>query len=129
MTWQTFRSQEEGKAVPEDAVLRMKANFVLPDVTETFSEVLYTDLAPQAATILTKQYHGEAMSRGEMMNKGCKAFVRSESLQAQVARAARQRMAVQPIFDEFAFGALYCLGFCFMLQIFSGKILPLDLTV
>ncbi len=45
-----YRAQEEGKAVPEDAVLQMKANFVLPGIEEPFSEVLYTDLPPQVIT-------------------------------------------------------------------------------
>ena len=43
----TLRSQEEGKEVPEEAVLNMKANFVLPDVEEPFSDVWFTDLPPQ----------------------------------------------------------------------------------
>ena len=47
-----FRAQEEGKSVPEEAVLTMKANFVLPGVEEPFSEVLYTDLPPQVINTL-----------------------------------------------------------------------------
>lgn len=43
----TLRSQEEGKEVPEEAVLNMKANFVLPDVEEPFTDVWFTDLPPQ----------------------------------------------------------------------------------
>jgi hypothetical protein len=42
-----YRSQEEGKAVPEEAVLTMKANFVLPDVSDAFSDIWFTDLPPQ----------------------------------------------------------------------------------
>jgi hypothetical protein len=43
------RSQEEGKAVPDEAVLNMKANFVLPEVEEAFDLVLFTDLPPQVS--------------------------------------------------------------------------------
>ena len=46
------RSQEEGKAVPEEAVLNMKANFVLPDIEEPFTEVLYSDLSPQVPALI-----------------------------------------------------------------------------
>ena len=41
------REAVEGKDVPDEAVLNMKCNFVLPEVEESyFTEVLYTELHP-----------------------------------------------------------------------------------
>ena len=46
-----IRAQEEGKEVPEEAVLNMKANFVLPGVKEPFADVWFTDLPPEVSSL------------------------------------------------------------------------------
>jgi len=46
-----IRSREEGKEVPEDAILNMKANFVLPGVQESFADVWFTDLPPEVISV------------------------------------------------------------------------------
>jgi hypothetical protein len=44
------REAIEGKEIPDNAVLNMKSNFVLPELEETFfSEIFYTELGPQEA--------------------------------------------------------------------------------
>ncbi len=41
------REAIEGKEIPDNAVLNMKSNFVLPELEETFfSEIFYTELGP-----------------------------------------------------------------------------------
>ena len=63
-----FKSQFlfQGKDVPDLAVLNMKANFVLPDVEETFfSGVFYTELPPNETSAIVTQYNAEAISQGE----------------------------------------------------------------
>lgn len=44
------REAIEGKEIPDNAVLNMKSNFVLPELEETFfSRVFYTELGPLEA--------------------------------------------------------------------------------
>eukprot|EP00094_Tigriopus_californicus_P006584 TCALIF_06340-PA protein Name:"Similar to HNRNPUL1 Heterogeneous nuclear ribonucleoprotein U-like protein 1 (Homo sapiens)" AED:0.04 eAED:0.04 QI:0/0.57/0.37/0.87/0.85/1/8/0/1426 len=72
----SVREMAEGKEVPDDAVLSMKANFVLPDLEETyFDEVLYTEMEPQDAQILVYQYNEEARRRGVDMTQSVKCFI------------------------------------------------------
>lgn len=69
------RDQEEGKSVPQEAILNMKANFVLPDVLETYGQIFYVELGPAEAFELVKNYNEEAWRSGCNMTKGVKDFV------------------------------------------------------
>ncbi|XP_064490069.1 heterogeneous nuclear ribonucleoprotein U-like protein 1 [Ornithodoros turicata] len=53
------REKEEGKDVPDIAVLEMKANFTLPEKGNLFDEVEYTELKPEEAKDLVKKYNDE----------------------------------------------------------------------
>ncbi|CAL1261481.1 unnamed protein product [Larinioides sclopetarius] len=53
------RDREEGKEVPDQAVLEMKANFKLPEVSDIFDDVIYTDLSREEAEKLVAQYNEE----------------------------------------------------------------------
>ncbi|EUB60394.1 Heterogeneous nuclear ribonucleoprotein U-like protein [Echinococcus granulosus] len=58
------RAKEEGKEVPEKAVLEMKANFEIPksvveDSSSVFDEVIFTELQRDEAEKLVKQYNAE----------------------------------------------------------------------
>uniref|UniRef100_A0A5K3EZ54 RNA-binding protein FUS n=1 Tax=Mesocestoides corti TaxID=53468 RepID=A0A5K3EZ54_MESCO len=58
------RTREEGKEVPEKAVLEMKANFEIPkaidmDPSSVFDEVIFTELQRDDAEKLIKQYNVE----------------------------------------------------------------------
>ena len=61
--------------IPPQAILNMKANFVLPDVEEDYGEVFYTDLGPKDAEDQIGLYNKEAWSTGCDMNGAVKAFV------------------------------------------------------
>ncbi|XP_003198760.2 heterogeneous nuclear ribonucleoprotein U-like protein 1 [Danio rerio] len=58
------RTDEEGKDVPDHAVLEMKANFVLPDVGEFLDEVRFIELQKEEAEALIKQYNEEGRKAG-----------------------------------------------------------------
>nr|CDS26365.1 e1b 55 kda associated protein [Hymenolepis microstoma] len=58
------RTKEEGKEVPEKAVLEMKANFDIPkpvsdDPASMFDEVTFTELQREEAEKLVKEYNAE----------------------------------------------------------------------
>uniref|UniRef100_A0A8W4FE84 Heteroous nuclear ribonucleoprotein U like 1 n=1 Tax=Sus scrofa TaxID=9823 RepID=A0A8W4FE84_PIG len=53
------RTDEEGKDVPDHAVLEMKANFTLPDVGDFLDEVLFIELQREEADKLVRQYNEE----------------------------------------------------------------------
>ncbi|XP_077493656.1 heterogeneous nuclear ribonucleoprotein U-like protein 1 isoform X3 [Amblyomma americanum] len=53
------REKEEGKDVPDIAVLEMKANFVMPEQGSLFDEVIYTELPREEAEPLVKKYNEE----------------------------------------------------------------------
>ncbi|XP_055927077.1 heterogeneous nuclear ribonucleoprotein U-like protein 1 [Argiope bruennichi] len=53
------RDREEGKDVPDQAVLEMKANFKLPEVGDVFDDVIYTELQKAEAEKLVAQYNEE----------------------------------------------------------------------
>uniref|UniRef100_A0A9J8CPQ7 Uncharacterized protein n=1 Tax=Cyprinus carpio carpio TaxID=630221 RepID=A0A9J8CPQ7_CYPCA len=58
------RTDEEGKDVPDHAVLEMKANFVLPDVGEFLDDVTFVELQREEADALIKQYNEEGRKAG-----------------------------------------------------------------
>ncbi|KFM69215.1 Heterogeneous nuclear ribonucleoprotein U-like protein 1, partial [Stegodyphus mimosarum] len=53
------RDREEGKEVPDQAVLEMKANFKLPEVSDIFDDVIYTELPKEEAEKLVHTYNEE----------------------------------------------------------------------
>uniref|UniRef100_A0A8C1IH63 Heterogeneous nuclear ribonucleoprotein U like 1 n=1 Tax=Cyprinus carpio TaxID=7962 RepID=A0A8C1IH63_CYPCA len=58
------RTDEEGKDVPDHAVLEMKANFVLPEVGEFLDDVTFVELQREEADALIKQYNEEGRKAG-----------------------------------------------------------------
>ncbi|XP_058238597.1 heterogeneous nuclear ribonucleoprotein U-like protein 1 isoform X2 [Hemibagrus wyckioides] len=58
------RTDEEGKDVPDHAVLEMKANYVLPDAGECLDEVIFIELQREEADALIKQYNEEGRKAG-----------------------------------------------------------------
>lgn len=56
------RESEEGKDVPDSAVLEMKANFGLPTVGPIFDEVIFVELPREEAEPLVKQYNEEGVA-------------------------------------------------------------------
>ncbi|XP_016431403.1 heterogeneous nuclear ribonucleoprotein U-like protein 1 isoform X3 [Sinocyclocheilus rhinocerous] len=61
----TFKqTHEEGKDVPDHAVLEMKANFVLPEVGDFLDEVTYVALQREEADELVERYNEEGRKAG-----------------------------------------------------------------
>ncbi|XP_072464284.1 heterogeneous nuclear ribonucleoprotein U-like protein 1 isoform X2 [Notamacropus eugenii] len=58
------RTDEEGKDVPDHAVLEMKANFTLPSVGDFLDEVLFIELQREEADKLVRQYNEEGRKAG-----------------------------------------------------------------
>ncbi|XP_068106718.1 heterogeneous nuclear ribonucleoprotein U-like protein 1 [Hyperolius riggenbachi] len=58
------RTDEEGKDVPDSAVLEMKANFSLPEAGDFLSEVIYIELQKEEAEVLVRQYNEEGKKAG-----------------------------------------------------------------
>ena len=58
------RIQEEGKDVPDSAVMEMKANFKIPSVDDTFTEVEFPELSLEEALKVTEKYSTEAKAAG-----------------------------------------------------------------
>merc|ERR1712080_62370 len=74
------REAIEGKEVPDAAVLNMKANFVLPEVEETFfSNVIYTELSPLETAMIVSQYNMEAEEKGQNPACGVTTFKKRNS--------------------------------------------------
>ncbi|XP_038623183.1 LOW QUALITY PROTEIN: heterogeneous nuclear ribonucleoprotein U-like protein 1 [Tachyglossus aculeatus] len=63
------RTDEEGKDVPDHAVLEMKANFTLPDPGDFLDEVLFVELQREEADRLVKQYNEEGKRAGPPPDK------------------------------------------------------------
>ncbi|KAL3877155.1 hypothetical protein ACJMK2_034903 [Sinanodonta woodiana] len=58
------RTYEDGKYVPEDAVLEMKANFKLPpENDENFDVIEFVELPRDKAQVLVEQYNKEGQSK------------------------------------------------------------------
>ncbi|XP_042202227.1 heterogeneous nuclear ribonucleoprotein U-like protein 1, partial [Callorhinchus milii] len=58
------RTDEEGKDVPDHAVLEMKAHFTLPAAGEFLDEVSFVELQQEEAETLVKQYNEEGKKAG-----------------------------------------------------------------
>ncbi|OCT68046.1 heterogeneous nuclear ribonucleoprotein U-like protein 1 [Xenopus laevis] len=58
------RTDEEGKDVPDSAVLEMKANFSLPETEDFLDEVVYIELQKEEAKQLVRQYNEEGKRAG-----------------------------------------------------------------
>ncbi|XP_025049178.1 heterogeneous nuclear ribonucleoprotein U-like protein 1 [Alligator sinensis] len=58
------RTDEEGKDVPDHAVLEMKANFTLPEAGDFLDTVVYVELQRAEAEVLVKQYNEEGRRAG-----------------------------------------------------------------
>ncbi|XP_039624177.1 heterogeneous nuclear ribonucleoprotein U-like protein 1 [Polypterus senegalus] len=58
------RTDEEGKDVPDHAVLEMKANFSLPEPGDFLDDVVYIELQKDEAEKLVKQYNEEGKKAG-----------------------------------------------------------------
>ncbi|KAI5608398.1 heterogeneous nuclear ribonucleoprotein U-like protein 1 isoform X1 [Silurus asotus] len=58
------RTDEEGKDVPDHAVLEMKANYALPVAGEFLDEVIFIELQSEEADTLIKQYNEEGRKAG-----------------------------------------------------------------
>ncbi|XP_046675963.1 heterogeneous nuclear ribonucleoprotein U-like protein 1 isoform X2 [Homalodisca vitripennis] len=58
------REAEEGKDIPDSAVLEMKANFRLPEQGEFFDEVRYIELNEEESRPLVEQYNKEGRAAG-----------------------------------------------------------------
>ncbi|XP_036379590.1 heterogeneous nuclear ribonucleoprotein U-like protein 1 isoform X2 [Megalops cyprinoides] len=63
------RTDEEGKDVPDHAVLEMKANFVLPEAGEFLDEVTFIEVQREEADKLVKQYNEEGRKAGPPPDK------------------------------------------------------------
>ncbi|KAJ9579717.1 hypothetical protein L9F63_004643, partial [Diploptera punctata] len=58
------REKVEGKDVPDSAVLEMKANFMLPEVGDIFTEVIYTELSEAESRPLVETYNKQGRDAG-----------------------------------------------------------------
>uniref|UniRef100_K7F4Z8 Heteroous nuclear ribonucleoprotein U like 1 n=1 Tax=Pelodiscus sinensis TaxID=13735 RepID=K7F4Z8_PELSI len=58
------RTDEEGKDVPDHAVLEMKANFTLPEAGDFLDAVIYIEVQRDEAEKLVKQYNEEGKKAG-----------------------------------------------------------------
>ena len=84
-------SLKDGIEIPAQAMINMKANFVLPEMEEDYGEVFYTDLDPNQAQDLINQYNKEALDAGCDMNKPVKDYKNRNAMKRT------QRGVMQPI--------------------------------
>lgn len=63
------RTDEEGKDVPDHAVLEMKANFSLPDPGDFLEEVIFIELQKEEAEKLIREYNEEGKKSGQPPEK------------------------------------------------------------
>ncbi|KAJ0021911.1 hypothetical protein NQD34_009401 [Periophthalmus magnuspinnatus] len=63
------QTNEQGKDVPDHAVLEMKANFTLPEVCDFLEEVTFAELQREDAEKLLKQYNEEGRKAGPPPDK------------------------------------------------------------
>ncbi|XP_068172711.1 heterogeneous nuclear ribonucleoprotein U-like protein 1 isoform X2 [Antennarius striatus] len=58
------QTNEQGKDVPDHAVLEMKANFTLPEACDFLEDVMFIELQQDEAESLLKQYNDEGRKAG-----------------------------------------------------------------
>ncbi|XP_078389403.1 heterogeneous nuclear ribonucleoprotein U-like protein 1 isoform X1 [Cetorhinus maximus] len=63
------RTDEEGKDVPDHAVLEMKANFSLPEADEFLDDVTYIELQKEESLKLVSEYNEEGRKAGPPPDK------------------------------------------------------------
>ncbi|XP_038642171.1 heterogeneous nuclear ribonucleoprotein U-like protein 1 isoform X2 [Scyliorhinus canicula] len=63
------RTDEEGKDVPDHAVLEMKANFALPEADEFLDDVTYIELQKEESLKLVQEYNEEGRKAGPPPDK------------------------------------------------------------
>ncbi|KAK7883044.1 hypothetical protein WMY93_029218 [Mugilogobius chulae] len=63
------QTNEQGKDVPDHAVLEMKANFTLPEACDFLEEVTFIELQREEAEKLLKQYNEEGRKAGPPPDK------------------------------------------------------------
>ncbi|XP_045580850.1 heterogeneous nuclear ribonucleoprotein U-like protein 1 isoform X1 [Salmo salar] len=63
------QTDEQGKDVPDQAVLEMKANFLLPEPSDFLEEVLFVELQREEADKLVKEYNEEGRKAGPPPDK------------------------------------------------------------
>ena len=88
------REKEEGKIVPESAVLEMKANFALPEVGEVFDDVWFIEEDKASAERLVSEFQREGNEYKENEKKR-KSVAESRSSEVQSSDMKRPR-ANQP---------------------------------
>ncbi|XP_067831174.1 heterogeneous nuclear ribonucleoprotein U-like protein 1 [Heptranchias perlo] len=90
------RTDEEGKDVPDHAVLEMKANFTLPEADEFLDDVTYIELQKEESLKLVSEYNEEGKKAGPPPEKrfdnrpagfrGRGSFTRFDNRGGQAAR-------------------------------------------
>ncbi|VDI10442.1 heterogeneous nuclear ribonucleoprotein U-like protein 1 [Mytilus galloprovincialis] len=69
------RTVEDGKFVPESAIVEMKANFKLPDVNDhLFDKIDYVELPREASVKLVERYNGEGKHGSQPPRTGGQPF-------------------------------------------------------
>uniref|UniRef100_A0A672TH86 Heteroous nuclear ribonucleoprotein U like 1 n=1 Tax=Strigops habroptila TaxID=2489341 RepID=A0A672TH86_STRHB len=68
------RTDEEGKDVPDHAVLEMKANFTLPEAGDFLDSVVFVELQRAEAEALVRRYNEEGRSAGPPPDKRAPPF-------------------------------------------------------
>uniref|UniRef100_A0AAZ3RMR9 Uncharacterized protein n=1 Tax=Oncorhynchus tshawytscha TaxID=74940 RepID=A0AAZ3RMR9_ONCTS len=63
------QTDEQGKDVPDQAVLEMKANFLLPEPSDFLEEVIFVELQREEAFNLVKEYNEEGRKAGPPPDK------------------------------------------------------------
>uniref|UniRef100_A0AAY4DBX7 B30.2/SPRY domain-containing protein n=1 Tax=Denticeps clupeoides TaxID=299321 RepID=A0AAY4DBX7_9TELE len=63
------QTHEEGKDVPDHAVLEMKANFVLPEAGDFLDDVIFAEVQREDAEKLVKEYNEEGRKAGPPPDK------------------------------------------------------------
>ncbi|KAJ7990129.1 hypothetical protein DPEC_G00297130 [Dallia pectoralis] len=63
------QTDEQGKDVPDHAVLEMKANYVLPEPSDFLEEVTFVELQRDEAEKLVKEYNEEGRKAGQPPDK------------------------------------------------------------
>ncbi|KAL7980991.1 hypothetical protein Chor_005225 [Crotalus horridus] len=69
------RTDEEGKDVPDHAVLEMKANFSLPEAGDFLDSVVYIEMQREEAEKLVRQYNDEGKKAGPPPEKRIEVVV------------------------------------------------------